>query len=200
MSYYDSEDQGHEYDDYFILVTEKENRMADYTTVFVSGTVYWAKILGKPVTNYDGDGKEWTYQFVPDDTNFLKEHKLLDRLKEDKKGLIEGEFLNLKKPELNSDGEKNDPIRVYNSDNEAWDPSVLIGNGSRVDAKLTIVDWGKTKKKSIWTAALRVTDLVPYTSNEFAGMDGGAVKAKTSKAKTKVAALEDLDDDLPPFE
>ena len=178
--------------------------MADFTTVFVSGTIYWAKILGKPVLNYDGDGKEWTYQFVPDDINFLKEHGLLDRLKEDKKGNIEGQFLNLKKPELDSEGNKNDPIRVYDADNQVWDTEKLIGNGSKVDVKLTIADWGRTKKKSIWTAAIRVTDYVPYTSNEFAGMGTPPPpvksKAKTSAKKSVVADLDDLDDDIPPFE
>lgn len=196
--YYDSEDQGHELDNYFTIEKGKES-MADYSTVYVSGKLYWPKILGKPVMNYDQDGKEWTYQFVPDDVSFLKEHRLLDRLKEDAKGTIEGQFLNLKKPELNSEGEKNDPIRVYDADNNEWDRSKSIGNGTTADVKLTIVDWGKTKKKSIWTAAIRVTDLVPYTSNEFAGMGAPSKpsKTKTSAKKSVVTDLDDLDDDIP---
>src|SRR6185312_15230097 len=172
--------------------------MADYTTVYATGKLYWAKILGKPVTNYDGDGREWTYQFVPDDVSFLKEHRLLDRLKEDSKWIIEGQFLNLKKPELNSEGEKNDPIRVYDSDNNEWDRTKHIGNGSTADVKLTIADWGKTKKKSIWTAAIRITDLVPYVSNEFAGMGAPSQpsKPKTSAKKSVVTDLDDLDDEI----
>lgn len=178
--------------------------MADFSTVFVTGKIYWCKALGKPVMNYDGDAKEWTFDFVPDDVDFLKEHRLLDRLKEDKKGTIPGDFLHLKKPELNSEGEKNDPIRFYDDENKAWDRSVAIGNGSSADLKLTIADWGKGKKKSIWVAAVRITDHVAYEADEFAGMGSSPKseskpKAKTAKPKTKASAedLEDLDDDIP---
>lgn len=169
----------------------------DATTVFVSGKIYWAKILGKPVTNYDGDGKEWTYELEPDDTSFLKEHKLLDRLKT--KYDDRGPFLTLKKPEITSTGEKNEPIRVYDENNEPWDPTKLIGNGTQVDVKLRIVDWGKTKKKSIYTTAIRVTDLVPFVSNEFGGMAenrAAAVKSSKKVDKTILEELDDLDDDL----
>ncbi len=177
--------------------------MTDYTTVFVPGTVYWAKIIGGPVSNYEGDGKEWTYELVPDDVTFLKEHKLLDRLKDraDPKNPDKGDFLVLKKPELDSEGNKNDPITIYDSDNQEWDGRKL-GNGTRVVAKLTIVDWGKGKKQSIWTKAIRVEDLVPYEGNEFSGFDGpsaaGKVSAKAVKGSAKqVAALDDLDDQIP---
>jgi len=173
----------------------------DAVTVFVPGQVYWCKVLGAPRLNYDGDAKEWTYDFMPDDVDFLKEAKLLDRLKTDAKGTIPGDYLRLKKPEKTSEGEPNDPIRVYNSDNEAWDPNQLIGNGTKVVVKLRIVDWGKGKKKSIYTTAIRVEELVPFVSNEFGGYDGDSPKAepKAKKPKTKAPAedLDDLDDDVP---
>jgi len=181
--------------------------MADFTTVFVSGKVYWAKVF-VPVMNYEGTGKEWTMDFVPDDVSFLKEHKLLDRLKENDS--IPGDFIKLRKPTETKDGEKNDPIRVYNEDNEPWPENTLIGNGSDVDVKLTVADWGKGKKKSIWIKSMRVTDLVPYVSNEFSAMDK-AKKADTAgeefvseespltpkKKTTKKSIPDDLDDDLP---
>lgn len=174
--------------------------MADFSTVYATGKLYWCKALGKPVMNYEGDAKEWTLDFEPDNTEFLKEHRLLDRLKEDKKGNIEGEFLHLKKPELDSEGKPNDPIRFYDADNKQWDRAVAIGNGSSVDMKLTIVDWGKGKKKSIWVAAVRVTDHIPYEADEFSGMGKPAKETKAAKkpaTKKKAEALEDLDDDIP---
>ena len=176
--------------------------MADSTTVFVSGKVYWAKILGAPRMNYEGTGKEWTYEFEPDDTTFLKDHKLLDRLKN--KYEDRGPFINLRKPELDTEGNKNEPIRVYDNDKHLWDGR-LLGNGTGVDLKLRIVDWGKGKKKSIYTTAMRVTDLVPYESDEFSAMDNDQ-PAKETKAKPKSAPKvenqtdvfdSDLDDDLP---
>lgn len=169
--------------------------MSDAVTVYATGRVYWAKIIGNPVANYEKTGKEWTYEFEPDDTSFLKEQKLLDRLKEreDDKNPDKGPYIILRKPEFTKDGVKNDPIRIYNENDEAWDDR-LIGNGSRVDVKLRIVDYGKGKKKGIYTTAIRVTDLVPYVSNEFGGM--GKPAADKPKAKPKTI-LEELDDDLP---
>lgn len=203
--------------------------MAKNSIVFVSGTLYWPKIVGKQalVMNYDGDGKEWTFEFEPDTTDFLKEHRLLDRLKdpfayagrlaergEDEKATAaraaaegRGDYLILRKPELTKDGVENDPFRIYNSDNEPWGDETLIGNGSRADAKLKIVDWGPGKKKSIYCMALRVTDHVPYESNEFAGMgnDGEALpekkpakgRAKKADPKGNTQELDELDDDIP---
>lgn len=170
--------------------------------VFASGKIKWAKIVGDKAlaSNYDGDGREWTFQFYPDDPSFLKDFKLLDRLKDKDDG--EGQFLFIKKPEFNKEGEKNEPFRIYDADNQPWGEDRLIGNGSRVDVKLDIRDWGVGKKKSIYAAAIRVTEHVPYASNEFAGMDGDKApvpeKTRAKKAVSKVAAeLDDLDDDIP---
>lgn len=174
--------------------------MNDRTNVFVTGKVYWAKIFGEPRPNYDGDGREWTVEFVPDDTSFLKEHKLLDRLKDkpDDKNPDKGDYLVLRKKELTRDGKENDPIRVYNEDNEPWDSNQLLGNGTGVDAKLTIVDYGRGKKKGVYIQAFRVRDHVPYVSNEFGAMDSedfDSPKTKPTKSKEAVADLPD--DDLP---
>jgi hypothetical protein len=99
----------------------------------VSGTVYWAKVF-KPVANYENTGREWTMDFVPDDTSFLKEHRLLDRLKEPR-APIEDDYIRLRKPELDSEGNKNDPITIIDADNNKWDIDTHgeIGNGSKVD-------------------------------------------------------------------
>ena len=39
------------------------------TTVFVSGKLYWPKIVGERGLhdNYNGDGRQWAYELVPDD-------------------------------------------------------------------------------------------------------------------------------------
>ena len=191
------------YNDTYLCNRERERNMSDFTTVFVTGKIYWAKVIGKPVANYEGTAREWTFDFVPDDTSFLKEHGLLDRLK-DPKEPVDGPFLRLRKPELDSEGKENEPIRIYTDENEAWD-GALLGNGTEVDLKLTVADWGRGKKKSIWTKAIRVTKLVPYVSNEFAGMDKDGEKKTAAKGKAKAASKakplseldEDLDDEVP---
>lgn len=206
----------------------KFNMAGKSTTVYASGTVYWASIVGDQAlrTNYDGDAKEWSFEFEPNDPSFLKEHRLLDRLKDplayalrlEERGESEkaeaareaaegrGDYLLLKKPELDRDGNKNPPFAIYDADNQPWGTDRLIGNGSKVDVKLSIVDWGPGKKKSIYCKAIRVTDHVPYESNPFGGMDNETPKAPTkaaakgaSKPKTKASAddFADLDDDLP---
>jgi len=195
------------------------------TKVFSRGTLYWSKIVGDHalVSNYDGDGKEWTFEFEPDDTSFLKEFGLLDRLKDplayaerlEKKGETEkaeaarsvaegrGDYLIIRKPELNREGEKNLPFRIIDENNEPWDDR-LIGNGSKADLKLNIMEWGPGKKSSIYATAIRVTELVPYESDEFAGMDAPKSETKAKKAPAKKAnakgsadELDDLDDDIP---
>jgi hypothetical protein len=207
MSYYDSEDQGHEYDDYFITEKEERKRMTDSVTVYAKGRLFWPKIVGEKALhqNYERTGREWSYEFEPEDTSFLKEERLLDRLKdkEDSKNPDKGPYLNLRKPEFSRDGEKNECIRIYNENDEAWGDT-LIGNGTTADVKLRIVDYGKGKKKGIYTTAIRITGLVPYSSNEFAGMDGGDTPKKPSKATGKSGAaksaadiMDDLDDDIP---
>lgn len=176
--------------------------MTDSVTVFVPGTVYWSKIVGYEslVDNYERTGKEWAYELVPDDTTFLKDNKLLDRLKdkEDPKNPEKGPYLMLRKPEFTRDGELNKPIPIYDADNNLWDDR-KIGNGSRVVAKLVIRDWGKGKKKGIYTNALRVEELVPFEGGgAFSKYDGGDSTEKPApKAKTKENFLEDLEDDIP---
>lgn len=174
--------------------------MSNRTNVFATGRVYWAKVFGEPRLNYDGDGREWTVEFAPDDVSFLKDHKLLDRLKdkEDDKNPDKGDYLVLRKKAETADGKENEPIRVYNEDNEPWDSNQLLGNGTRVDAKLTIVDYGKGKKKGIYLQALRVRDHVPYVSNEFGAMDGD-VDAPVKKKSTKEKIMDDLPEDDIPF-
>ena len=182
----------------------------DSTTVFVSGRLFWAKIVGERalVPNYDGDSREWAFEFEPDDTSFLKEHGLLDRLKEkeDLKNPDKGRYLIFRKPEFNRDGEKNEGYRIYDADNQPWGEERLIGNGSKADLKIRIRDWGRGKKDGVYAQAIRITDLVPYITSEFAGMDSNASFEKPSKAvskpkaKTKVDETDNFDDDIPPFE
>jgi len=160
--------------------------------IFSKGKVYWAKIIGAPRTNYDGDGREWAFEFEPEDTSFLKTHGLLDRLKN--KHEDRGPYIILRKKELNAAGEKNEPIRVYDEDNNAWDDR-LIGNGSSADAKLVVVDYGKGKKKGLYIQALRITNLIPYVTSEFGGMDGG--EAKPAKKPSNKVSFDELEDDIP---
>ena len=170
--------------------------MSDSETVFVRGKVYWAKVVGYEalVDNYERTGREWTYELIPDDTTFLKDHKLLDRLKDktDERNPDKGPYLVLRKPEFTRDNEKNKPIPIYDTDTTPWDGRKL-GNGTEVVAKLSIRDWGKGKKKGIYTNALRIEELVPYEGGgAFSAYDAGDQEKLGKRAVDSV-----LDDDLP---
>lgn len=199
------------YNDRYLSQRKGYKKLANKSnTYFVEGTVYWAKIVGDSALhdNYDGDARQWAYELVPDDIQFLKDERLLDRLKEpkDDKNPDKGDYLVLKKPEFTKDGVKNKPITIIDNtegESTSWDDR-RIGNGTRVVAKLNVVDYGKGKKKAIYTQALRVEDLVPFEGGDaFGDYDGskGANKApaKAAKPKTKKVAeeLEEMDDDVP---
>jgi hypothetical protein len=169
------------------------------TTVFLSGKVHWVKVFGPPRMNYQGDAKEWTFEFEPDaeGVKILKSHKLGDRFKT-KDG--RPPFLSLKQSELRKDGTPNQPIRVYNAANEPWEPSILIGNESEADVKLDIRDYGPGKKTGVYPVAIRVTTHIPYVSSEFGGMDAKAAPKKGAKKASTFEEDFDLDDDLPDTE
>lgn len=172
------------------------------TTVFITGKLYWAKVLGNPVYNKFNDNNEWAFELEPDAAGVatLKKLGLSDRLKD--KYEDRGRFISLRKTELAKDGSPNAPIRVYNADNEPWDQKALIGNASVGDVKLDVRDYGPTKKKGVYPVAIRVTEHVEYQSSEFGGMDGpaGATGNETpakGRAKAKAEFADDLNDDVP---
>ncbi len=146
-------------------------------TEFLTGKIYWAKILGDPRMNYNGDGKEWTLEFEPneDGLKVFKAHKLTDRIKTDKED--RAPYVKLRKKADPADPR---PIRVYSADNTEWPSDKLIGNGSVVDVKLSIRGYGPGKKTGVYVEAVRVRDLVPYVSTEFGKMDGDVAPAKPS--------------------
>lgn len=178
-------------------------------TVFLSGKVHWAKVIGEPRPNYGGDAREWTFEFEPDEAGVkvLKQHKLTDRLKD--KENPERRILVLRKTEFNKDGNPNPPIRLYDGEDQEWDKTKLIGNGSSADVKLDIRDYGVGKKKGVYPVAIRITDLVSYQSSEFGGMNKADDNAKPAAGGRKkqdaefkkdfgiATADDDLDDEVP---
>lgn len=158
-------------------------------TVFITGKIYWAKVLGEPRLNYNKDGREWGFELElgKDGIAAFKKHGVVDRIKG--KGYNVGQkgqfadrepFVQLKKTEFNRDGNPNPPIRVYDGNDVDWDASRLIGNESVADVKLDIRDYGVGKKSGIYPVAIRVKELVAYQSSEFGAMDGDDAEPKQS--------------------
>lgn len=177
-------------------------------TEYMRGRIFWAKIFGAPRPNYDGDAREWTFEFEPDENGVetLEEHGLEDRLKDkrDKKGYEDREpFLILKRKEFKYDGDRNEHIRVVDAQNQPWSGNALIGNETVVDVKVTIVDYGPRKKKGIYPTAIRVLDLVPFVPQEFAPLDEDDEYVQAAKEQKDTFArdfgLEDDDEEETPF-
>lgn len=135
---------------------------------YVIGTTHWTKVLGAPVPNYNRDGNEWTFDFTPDENGLkLFEALGIDNKLKNKKD-ERGTFIQFKQKEKRADGTANFPITVVDAHNRPWDPNVKIGNGSTVEVKFKVVDYGKGKPTGVYVQAIRVLDLKEYARQEFA--------------------------------
>lgn len=179
----------------------------------IRGVASWAKIIGAPRLNEFTGEKEWSIDVTPNKEGraLLKKLGINDRLREPKEGdKREESFISFRHREKRKDGTLNDPLRIVNSDNERWGNS-LIGNGSVVDAKFVVKDYGKGKKKGVYLRAIRVLEHVPYEVEDFAPLESDdeyfaaageeAAVEETTKPQTVLEALdadeEELDDDFP---
>lgn len=103
---------------------------------------------------------------------------------------------------MKADGNKADPIRIVDANGEPWDGR-LIGNGSIVDVKFVVKDYGVGKKKGVYIRALRVLELVPYVSQDFAPLDsdddffGKVPEDLKLPADLEPQVREELNDDFP---
>lgn len=193
------------------------------TTIFISGKIMWAKVLGAPVLNYSKDGRQWSFEVELDEKSLqtLIKNGLADRIKG--KGYKLGTkgqhkdrepFIQFRKTEFNKDGKSNDPIRIYDVEDNKWDPKFndqgqptnLIGNESLGDVKLSVRDYGVGKMLGVYPDAIRITEHVEYEGggSEFDAYDDdgddGAKPAKKAKAAKKSSSFEqdfDMDDDVP---
>lgn len=192
--------------------------MADnVTTLVMRGKIQYAKILGEPVLNFNKDGQEWKFDFIPNDpAGAKKELKALgvaERLRslEDKDGnpRYDGrEYMTFKQNAERKDGTPNQPIRVVDVLGNAWDEDNLIGNESDVDVKFVVIDNGKNRFHGVYPRSVRVLNLVPYAKEEFAPIDTEdefykAAKAEEQKQKDmqalsggKMNTTEEFDDDV----
>lgn len=170
------------------------------SSFYITGIANWAKVLGPPVQNYSKDGYEWTIDITPDDDSVavLNNAGIGDRMKN--KGDDRGEFISFRQKATRMNGEENDPIRVVDAKNRPWDPKELIGNGSKVQLKFNVKDYGPGKKQGVYPQAIRVLELVSYAPVDFEPLPEDSEYVKAADEKPHVAPDFDkdfgLDDDL----
>ena len=158
------------------------------TAVF-RGKAQYAKVLGEPMLNYNKDGKEWKLDLVLADKGLLAEAKKLgigDRVKQ-KDDYVDGQsYMTFKQAEFKRDGTANDPIKVTDILGNPWPKDKLIGNGSDVDVKFVVIDYGPGKKSGVYIRSIRVLKLVEYNKKEFDDLpedDEFAAEAKAAAEK-----------------
>lgn len=192
------------------------------STLVFRGTLQYARVLGNPVLNYNKDGQEWKFDFVPNDPKgAFKElkatgaNKVEDRLRslKDSEGnpRYEGaEYMSFKQAAERRDGTPNTPIRVEDVYGNNWPEDVLLGNGTVADVKFVVIDNGPGKFPGVYPRSIRVLELVQYQSKEFEPIDeSDPYFAKAAEAAKEIAMLkgsppkapertdEELNDDIP---
>lgn len=145
-------------------------KLSNSTIAVIRGKTSFAKILGEPVLNYSKDGKEWKMDLVldPPVVKELKALGLSDRVKKKDDYLDGKSYITFKQRELRPDGTPNEPVRVVDINGQPWDHTKLLGNGTTVDVKFTVRDYGVGKKQGVYIRSVRVLDLVAYNKEEFA--------------------------------
>lgn len=188
------------------------------TTLVYRGKLQYAKVLGDPVDNYAKDGKEWKFDFIPNDQDgAAKELKSLgvgDRLrsKENSDGELRydgAKFMSFKQRALKADGTPNKPIRVLTITGKDWPEEVLLGNDTVADVTFVVIDNGKGRFNGVYPRSIRVLDLVPYTNGVEPLPEDDEYAANAEEQERQIALLagsapkepepvyDDLNDDIP---
>lgn len=154
---------------FFLTNKKKEMKLAANkpVTAVLRGKTSFAKIVGDPRLNYTKDGKEWSMdlELTKAGVKDCKDLGITSKVKM-KPGYLDGApHIRFKRTELNKDGEPNKPIPIVDITGKPWDGR-LLGNGSVVDVKFRVVDYGVGKPQGIYIQKVRVLELVPYEQAE----------------------------------
>ena len=110
-------------------------------------------------------------EISPGTVKELKAAGIADRVKTKENYLEGAPYLTFKQAELKRDGSPNKPIEIVDILGKPWNQDTLIGNGSVVDVKFVVMDFGPGKKKGVYIRGVRVLDLVPYYGGSFGALD-----------------------------
>lgn len=173
--------------------------------ITLRGKTNFAKVLGKPVENYDKDGNEWKLDFIitnpKEDLPRLKKLGIANKVKQREDYLDGVPHLTLRHAEyqkgLDENGKriKNDPPAVVDVTGAAWDQNKLLGNGTVIDLKMRVANYGKGFHKGIYIAGIRVLELVPYNRTVFDDMDEDDPYNPKNRAKQDASEDFDADED-----
>lgn len=165
------------------------------------GKVMYAKVIGEPRLNFSKDGKEWTLDLMmtPDLIKEVKAMGLSDRIRSKETQYDGAKYMSFRQRELRADGKANDPIEVKDILGKPWGDK-LLGNGTVVDLKFKVTDYGPGKKAGVYPQSIRVLDHVPFESADFAEISEDDVYFKKAleaqEAAMKNEGKAELDDSV----
>jgi hypothetical protein len=165
--------------------------------ITIRGRAQYARVLGAPMDNYDKDGKEWKIDIVIDDAKDIKRLKALgigDRVKQKEEYLDGAPHMTLRQKAEKKDGTPADPPEVVDLMGKPWNDKKAIGNGSIIDIKIRVADYGKGFKKGMYINGVRVLEHVPYTKNAFEELDKDDPYFKKANDMAARQASENDDD------
>lgn len=139
-------------------------------------TVNWCKLLGAPRLNYNEDGHEWTVDIVvsKDQQKELMKNNVGDYFKTNDNGET---FFKYRRNSEKPDGSPAAPVEIYDEYGDAWPQDRLIGNGSKAEVKLLMVEMKRGKNRGKFkpiVLAMKIIDHVSYSDGE-----GFSFKTKT---------------------
>ena len=141
------------------------------TPRIISGKVFWASVI-EPNTTFE---PAWQVDISLDENT--KKLAETDGLTIKNKSDERGDFVTLKRKVMKRDGDKRQPPRVIDSQNNPWDDK-LIGNGSICNIKYMPYEWSAAGRSGVSAdlLAVQVVDLVEYGGKtDFEAVDGGYV-------------------------
>lgn len=202
------------------------NNRSNVTTHVFRGRLQYARVLGDPIPNYNKDGKEWKFDFIPEDPKGskaeLKSVDVADRLRvlyyKDEDGNPDPKnpkyggdaFMSFKQAATRRDGTDNFPIKVEDIIGNTWPQDKLIGNDTVADVTFVVIDSGPGRFNGVYPRSIRILEHVPYESDEFAPIsEDDPYYAAAKQAENEMALLrgsnpsependpsDSLDDDL----
>jgi hypothetical protein len=145
--------------------------MVDRKTIFIRGKAQYAKILD-PVSNYNRDGYEWTLDLQLDEAGVAQAKAELAP-KKIKTSDAFGKYVRFKQgttytDKITGETKQRSAPPIVDATGKPWDMTKKIGNGSLIDVKASVVDYGAGKELGVYLSKVRILDHIPY---EGAGGD-----------------------------
>lgn len=137
--------------------------------MIISGTSFYARIVGEPHTTKYSDG-QWSFDLSVDEETVqsLTKKGVNSNYFRDK-GDERGTFISFQRNAHKADGSAGKPYEVVDSEKNPWDPTKAIGNGSKLNVIVMLSERKYKGVKTLKPEALKIQvwEHVPFTKREL---------------------------------